>query len=329
MSRVALGELIFEGTVPASFAFGRSVTVCARGTETPAVAFSAETGGAEVTQPLITNRLGVAESATGEGVWVEPGSYDIRIAPESAGEGTQVLHWEAALGSASGPVTEANIAEEAVSTGKLKNLAVTAAKIAASTIETAKIAAGAVTEEKLGLEAVGEGKIKALAVSAGKLATNAVEAAKIKAEAVTTEKLANLAVTATKLGNESVETGKLKALAVTAATIAGETITGAKIALATITDNKLAKPVIGGSVTEAGVVQNGEGFAAERTATGVYKITLSPELATVGVMTVTSQLVGAEISAVSAPSKKVFEVKFFSTALAAKNANFNFQIKQI
>lgn len=103
-------------------------------------------------------------------------------------------------------------------------------------------------------------------------------------------------------------------------------IQAANIAKGAVTNEKLAKPPIAGAVSSAGAVTAGSGFSSEQTATGVYKITLTTELATVGVLIPASQLVGAEIYAASAPAKKVFEVKSFSTALVAKNMNFNFVI---
>jgi len=102
--------------------------------------------------------------------------------------------------------------------------------------------------------------------------------------------------------------------------------TGEGIQAGAITNEKLAKPPIAGAVSAEGAVTAGSGFTSERTATGVYKITLTTELATVGVLIPASQLVGAEIYAASGPAKKVFEVKSFSTALVAKNMNFNFVI---
>ena len=71
------------------------------------------------------------------------------------------------------------IGAEKVATTMIKNLAVTAAKLAEEAVETAKIKGLAVTEAKLA----------ALAVTAAKLAANAVETAKIKDEAVTRAKL--------------------------------------------------------------------------------------------------------------------------------------------
>lgn len=87
------------------------------------------------------------------------------------------------------------MANNAVGTAAVIDLAVT----------TAKLAALAVTEEKLAGEAVSAAKIKALAVTAAKLA----------AEAVETGKIANLAVTAAKLAASAVEEAKIKDGAVT------------------------------------------------------------------------------------------------------------------
>lgn len=108
MARVALSEMILAGTVPASFASGRSVMVCERGTETATTLHDAEEDGAIVAQPLTTDRVGRMLTDAGDDVWVEPGSYDLRIAPERNGEDAQVLHWEASRGDAVGgaPIEE-------------------------------------------------------------------------------------------------------------------------------------------------------------------------------------------------------------------------------
>lgn len=84
----------------------------------------------------------------------------------------------------------------------------------------------------IGGEKVVTGQIKALAVTAAKLAAEAVETAKIQNLAVTEGKLAALAVSAAKLAAEAVETGKIKNLAVTEAKIAAEAVSRAKLAKA-------------------------------------------------------------------------------------------------
>jgi hypothetical protein len=91
----------------------------------------------------------------------------------------------------------------------------------------------------IGGEKVATTMVKNLAITAAKLAENAVETAKINNLAVTEEKLAALAVTAIKLAAEAVETGKIKNLAVTEAKLAAEAVTTGKIAENAITSAKV------------------------------------------------------------------------------------------
>jgi len=97
----------------------------------------------------------------------------------------------------------------------------------------------------------------------------------------------------------------------------------------------LAKPAIAGSVSAAGAVSAGSGFTAERTATGVYKITLAVELTTNGIM-VGSPLVGAPAESIqtASPGKKTFEVRTLAfdpnvVKVIAINSGFNFSIKPL
>jgi hypothetical protein len=90
--------------------------------------------------------------------------------------------WTAAVPTSDlvGQITETQIADNSISTPKLKANCVTADKIAANAITSDKIAANAVTA----------GKIAAGAVGTDQLAANAVTADKIQAGAVTASKLA-------------------------------------------------------------------------------------------------------------------------------------------
>lgn len=107
------------------------------------------------------------------------------------------------------------IAAEAVTTAKIKLLAITAGLLAAEAVTTAKLKLEAVTAAVLGKEAVTTEKIKLLAVEAGQLGAESVEEAKIKNAAVTEAKLGTGSVVAAKIGSEAVETAKVKLLAIT------------------------------------------------------------------------------------------------------------------
>lgn len=80
---------------------------------------------------------------------------------------------------AAAAVKEEQLANESVTTGKIKNLAVTAAKLAAEAVETAKIKGEAITTALLASEAVTTAKIKALAITEALLAAEAVSESKL------------------------------------------------------------------------------------------------------------------------------------------------------
>lgn len=97
----------------------------------------------------------------------------------------------AATKLSAGQVKAVNIANEAVTTPKIKKLAV--------------------NNSKLGKEAVTVGKIKNLAVTNPKLGKESVTSGKIKKKAVGTAALGPEVVTLGKLGNESISSAKLSA----------------------------------------------------------------------------------------------------------------------
>jgi len=102
-------------------------------------------------------------------------------------------------------VTAAKLAADSVTTLKIADGSVTTAKLADDGVTTAKIAAGAVTTTELG----------ALAVTTAKIAAGAVTTTELGATAVTTAKIAAGAVTATELGSSAVTTAKINDGAVT------------------------------------------------------------------------------------------------------------------
>lgn len=156
-----------------------------------------------------------------------------------------------------------------------------------------------------------------------------VNALKLAVEAVTTEKLAALSVTAAKLAANSVEQGKIKAEAVTTEKLGAFAVTNAKINPATITDDRLVKPVIVGAVSKEGAIEAGAGFTVEHTGTGNYKITLTTELPSIGVL-IPVLIVGGGagfVSLTGAASKKVFVVDVFTSASQPADGAFVFMIK--
>lgn len=162
-----------------------------------------------------------------------------------------------ASGLAADCVTTAKLADGAVTAAKLGAGAVTEAKLADGAVTTAKLGTSAVTEAKLGAGAVTSDKLGALSVTAGKLAAGAVTAAKLAAGAVTSASLANGCVTAAKLAagavttaslaNLSVTTAKLATGAVTGNKLANDCVTAVKIATGAISRTKIANGAVNGS----------------------------------------------------------------------------------
>ena len=121
-------------------------------------------------------------------------------------------------------VQESDLANGAVTSGKIGGGAVTNGKIANSAVNSVKIATGAVT--------------------APKLAPNSVNPTKITIGAITAAKLAPGAVNVTKLANSSVSTAKLQAGAVSASRLADGAVTAAKLGLKNMVFIEAAGPTI-------------------------------------------------------------------------------------
>lgn len=96
-----------------------------------------------------------------------------------------------------------------------------------------------------------------------------------------------------------------------------------------VPDKALAKPVIAGAVSAAGAIEAGSGFTPTHPGVGEYKITLTTELPTVGI--IIPALIGgggeANVIYASGPSKTFFTLSALTFALALKNGSFSFMIK--
>jgi len=253
MARVPVTEVFFRNSVPPTLRRDLEVFLYKRGTSEKAPIFTAETGGEERAQPLVTDEQGRVKTNLGGTPWVAVGKYTFKGA-----EGTGVeLQWEGAPGAegggggsavesvngqtgvvtltasnvgadTSGAAAAAQAASQPLNSGLTSISALTTSAYGRGLLTAANLAAiitnGSLTAAMFGAEVVEAAAIKAGnvtesklaegAVSATKLATNAVEAAKIKAEAVTAEKLATGSVTEAKLGALAVTEGKLAANAV-------------------------------------------------------------------------------------------------------------------
>mgnify|MGYP001053218388 CR=1 FL=1 len=126
-------------------------------------------------------------------------------------------------------VTGAKIPAQTITTTHLADTNVTAAKIGAGAVTATKIGAGAVIAEKIGADAVIEAKIQNGAVTADKIGTDAVIEAKIQNGAVTENKIGAAAVTAGKIAADAVITAKILDANVTADKIAAGAVTAVKL----------------------------------------------------------------------------------------------------
>ena len=141
---------------------------------------------------------------------------------------------------ADGAVATIDIANLAVTEGKIADDAITSAKILAGAVNTSELAASAVTTAKIADGNVTNVKIANGSVDSDKLGDSAVSAIKIAADAVTTAKILNANVTDTKLASSAVTTAKIADAAVTLAKIADGAVESSKIADLTIVNGDIS-----------------------------------------------------------------------------------------
>lgn len=134
-------------------------------------------------------------------------------------------------GIADGAVTAAKIADGAVGTAAIADDAITADKLAMSAVDTDAIKWGAVDTYRLKDGAVEESKIANGAVTKSKIGYYAVEERHIKSYAVTGDKIANHTIGSSKIGERAIVTSALCDKAVTTEKLAEKCVTKEKIDL--------------------------------------------------------------------------------------------------
>jgi hypothetical protein len=167
VNRVPFNEPVLLSTNPVTFDLGALVEIVERGNSTQVPAYSAETGGSKLQQPLKCSTRGVpVDASTGDKAWVAPGSYDllVGVAPaEGEEDERQRVSLEMPRGDADSSF-EAEFADKLDKTANLSDLASpasaranlglgSAATAAASAFDAAGAAVAAVTVEKERAEA--------------------------------------------------------------------------------------------------------------------------------------------------------------------------------
>jgi hypothetical protein len=127
-----------------------------------------------------------------------------------------------------------------IDTVNIKDLAITAAKIASLAVNTGHLADGAVINDKLGTNSVATSNIQDLAIVNAKLALLSVQTGNIIDDAITADKVANLAITSVKIAAGAVTNSKLATGAVSNDKIQNDSVSGAKIIDGSIDETELA-----------------------------------------------------------------------------------------
>lgn len=146
-------------------------------------------------------------------------------------------------GTTVGAVTTSMLADDAVTSEKIKDGEVKAADLADGAVTSTKIANKAVTTGKLDDKAVETDKIGVGAVTEAKLADNAVTTNKIKDKSVTKAKLADDVVFSNNIADGEVKTNDLADGAVATAKLANSAVTNAKINNGAVSEEKLSSAV--------------------------------------------------------------------------------------
>lgn len=134
-------------------------------------------------------------------------------------------------GIADGAVTAAKIADGAVGTAAIADDAITAGKLAMSAVDTDAIKWGAVDTYRLKDGAVTEAKLSNGVVTKSKIGYYAVEERHIKSYAVTGDKIANHTIGSSKIGERAIVTSALCDEAVTTEKLATKCVTKEKVDL--------------------------------------------------------------------------------------------------
>lgn len=127
-----------------------------------------------------------------------------------------------------------------VTTGKINNLAVTAAKLASDAVETAKILDGAVTSAKIQTSGITGSNVSAGAIDTVHLATSGVTLIKMAANSVGTIQLVDSGITQAKLAADTVATINIAASGITQPKLAANAVATINLVDSGVTFAKLS-----------------------------------------------------------------------------------------
>jgi hypothetical protein len=122
---------------------------------------------------------------------------------------------EIALNTLGGTIETAQIADNAITTGKISANQITTVKIADNAITTGKISANQITTVKIADNAITTGKISANQITTAKIAANQITTALISDLQITSAKIANDAVGPNQLSNTAVTAGSYTSASIT------------------------------------------------------------------------------------------------------------------
>jgi hypothetical protein len=222
-----------------------------------------------------------------------------------------------------GAVETAKLAAGAVTANEIAANAITAVKISAGAVETAKLAAGAVTANEIAANAITAVKISAGAVETAKLAAGAVTANEIAANAVTSAKIFAGAVTAGKIAADAVTATEIAANAITATELSAGAVTTAKLAAGAVTANEIAAGAITTGKLAAGAVTANEIAANTITAGQIATGAINADEIAAGAVTTSKLAAGAvtanEIAANTITAGKIAAATITATELATNS----------
>jgi len=174
-----------------------------------------------------------------------------------------------------------------VTTGKINNLAVTAAKLASDAVETAKILDGAVTSAKIQTSGITGSNVSAGAIDTVHLATSGVTLIKMAANSVGTIQLVDSGITQAKLAADAVATINLVASGITQPKLAANAVATINLVDSGVTFAKLSSDSVNTiNLVASGVTQAKLAADAVATINLVDSGVTQPKLASGSVATI-------------------------------------------